>query len=240
MAAEKTSLYISPPIHGRRLRPEGISVPLKSSLNSPDGIIARAAGFTLLEVLVSMAIFAILGVLAYGGYNNSAQQSAMARESMARLEEVQTAIRLLTQDFTQLAHRPVRDVLGDSLLPSIQSDENSDTVVVLTRSGWTNPAGLPRPALQRVAYVLEEQALRRDHWTVLDATLANEVIQRPLLEGVESLQLRYMDQNRQWQAQWPPLGMPPAIASRARPIAVEVTLELEDYGEIIRLIEVGG
>ncbi len=197
-------------------------------------------GFTLLEVLVAVVILAILSTLAFGGYGQSVRQSTIARANMARMQAVQTTIRLLTQDFEQLAHRPVRDVLGDTLLPALQTDQNSETVVALTRSGWSNPIGLPRSAQQRVAYVLEENALRRDHWTVLDATLSNEVIQRPLLTGVISLEIRFMDQGRQWQVQWPPLGMPPTVATRARPIGVEIKLELEDYGEIVRLIEVGG
>ncbi len=196
-------------------------------------------GFTLVELLVAMAIFAILSVLAYGGYNNSVKQSEIARTSMQRLQSLQTTVRLLTQDFEQLAPRPVRDVLGDSRLPALLADRRDQNLFALTRSGWTNPAGLPRPSLQRVSYVLEEDGkLRREHYTVLDATLANEPVKRELLDRVTSVRVRYMDAQRQWQDQWPPLNAPPATLARGRPLAVEITLELEDFGEITRLIEV--
>ena len=52
-----------------------------------------------------------------------------------------------------------------------------------------------------------------------------------------------MDATRNWQTAWPPLQTQPGPADgalRLRPIAVEVTLELEDWGRITRLIEVPG
>src|SRR5262245_53418243 len=200
---------------------------------------ARNAGFTLIELLVAISIFVVLGVLAYGGYNNSVKQTEIARAAMKRLEQVQTTVRLMTQDFEQVAPRPVRDVIGDTRLPALFADcRGQSSLVSLTRSGWTNPGGLPRSTLQRVNYVLEDDKLRREHFTVLDATLSNEPVKRELLDHVKSVKLRFMDNQQQWQEQWPPLNAPPALATRLRPLAVEVTLELEDFGEITRLIEV--
>jgi len=198
----------------------------------------KLRGFTLVELLVALAIFAILSVLAYGGYNGALQQNEIARDSMARLEALQTTVRLLTQDFEQLAPRPVRDVLGDSLLPALLADQRDQNLFALTRAGWTNPAGLQRATLQRVSYVLEDGKLRREYFTVLDATLATEPLKRVLIDRVKSVRVRFLDGQKQWQEQWPPLNAPTATRARARPVAVEVKLELEDFGEITRLIEV--
>ena len=200
----------------------------------------KARGFTLVELLVAMAIFAILSMLAYGGYNEAVKGREIARASMARLEALQTTVRLLTQDFEQLAPRPVRDVLGDSRLPALLADQRGQNLFALTRAGWSNPAGLQRATLQRVAYILEDGKLRREHLTVLDATLASEPLKRELIDRVKSVRVRFMDRQKQWQEQWPPLNAPPATIARARPLAVEVRLDLEDFGEITRLIEVGG
>lgn len=197
--------------------------------------------FTLIEVLVAIFIFAVLAVIAYGGYSNSSFQAEISRGQMKRLEELQTTIRLLTQDFEQLAPRPVRDVLGQSWVAALSVDRRStESLVTLTRAGWSNPAGLQRSTLQRVRYVFEEGTLRREHWPVLDATLADEPIKRDLITKVEEVSLRFMDGAKQWHEQWPPPGGSPAGQNRLRPLAVEVTLKLEDLGEITRLIEVGG
>lgn len=195
-------------------------------------------GFTLVELLVALAIFAILSVLAYGGYNSAVQQNQIARASMSRLEALQTTVRLLTQDFEQLAPRPVRDVLGDGRLPALLADKRDQNLFTLTRAGWTNPTGLQRPTLQRVSYVLEDGKLRREYFPVLDATLGSEPLRRELIDRVKSVQVRFLDGQKQWQEQWPPLNSPPATVGRARPVAVEIKLELEDFGEITRLIEV--
>src|SRR5262245_34606777 len=201
---------------------------------------ARATGFTLIEVLVAVALFVLLGALAYGGYNAAVKQSQIARVGMDRLKHLQTAMRLITQDFEELAPRPVRDVIGDSRLPALLADPRAQTLVTLTRGGWPNPAGLPRSTLQRVSYVLEDGKLRREYFNVLDATLSNEPIKRELLDRVHEVRIRYMDQQQQWLEQWPPLNAAPTTVTRSRPIAVEVTIDLEDVGEIRRLIEVDG
>jgi general secretion pathway protein J len=198
-------------------------------------------GFTLVELLVALAIFAILSVLAYGGYNNSVKQNEIARASMQRLQSLQTTMRLLTQDFEQISPRPVRDVLGDGRLPALVADKRDQTLFSLTRAGWTNPAGLPRGTLQRVSYLLDPDGkLIRQYFNVLDATLANEPVRRELIDRVKSVTVRFRDSQKQWQDQWPPLNAPPITVARSRPVAVEIRLELEDFGEITRLIEVGG
>lgn len=208
---------------------------------------ARTRGFTLVEVLVSVVIFSIVAMMAYGSYNLALRQSDIIKTQMARLREVQTTVRLLTQDFEQLSPRPVRDVLGQSLVPALNADAKSQILVALTRSGWTNPSGLSRSTLQRVQYVLDNGTLRREHWQVLDATLSNQPVRREILTKVRSIKFRYLDRNSNWTEQWPAPGAAPVGMMRSRPIAVEVTLELEDFGVseqptvlITRLIEVGG
>jgi type II secretion system protein J len=113
-------------------------------------------------------------------------------------------------------------------------------IVTLTRAGWANPAGIQRPALERVSYILENGTLRREHWPVLDAVMTTTTVRRELLDKVKSVTVRYMDVSFNWRDQWPPqaLAGDPTANLRLRPIAVEVTLDLEDWGTIVRVIEV--
>jgi general secretion pathway protein J len=209
---------------------------------SPATTIQRraAAGFTLLEVLVAVAIFVIIGAMAMGGYNELVKQSELVERSAGRTREVQAAVQRITQDFATLEPRPVREPAGDSLEPALLARGRADRFADLTRSGWTNPAGLPRPTLQRVTYTLDDGRLRRDYWNVLDRTLSVEPQRAVLLEGVREVGLRFLDGSRAWHDQWPPPGYAAPDASRVRPIAVEITLELEDWGKIVRLVEVAG
>jgi general secretion pathway protein J len=200
-----------------------------------------SAGFTLVELLVALFITAIIFVMGYGAINQALNERSALRERQDRLTAVQKTMGLMTLDFTQLTPRPVREPVGDGWQPAIRAEGGTTQLVTFTRSGWANPAGIQRPALQRVTYVFEENTLRREHATVLDATLASQVVRRDLLEKVEAVTFRYMDGARQWRTEWPPVQPGDAETTlRMRPIAVEVTLELEDWGEITRLIEVGG
>ena len=116
-------------------------------------------------------------------------------------------------------------------------------VVSFTRGGWTNPAGLPRSELQRVSYSIENGALMRSYTPDLDSTFAVVPIKRKLLEHVKNFNLRYMDAGHQWQTQWPVptqgVGQQDLIL-RIRPVAVEVTIEFEGIGIVMRHIEIAG
>ena len=97
---------------------------------------------------------------------------------------------------------------------------------------------MPRGTSQRVAYRLEEGKLIREHWNVMDATLATPPVKREIIDRVERVEIRYLTNGREWIAEWPQVGNADDIFQR--PLAVEITLVLEDYGEIRRIVEVSG
>jgi len=196
-------------------------------------------GFTLFELLVAIAIFAILGALAMSGYTELQRQSEYAEQRLERTREVQRAMQALAQDLGQIEPRPVREPLGETRLPALLAGDSVEYGIEFTRAGWSNTAGLPRPTLQRVGYRLDQDGLWRDHWLVLDRTLAQEPVRQRLLGNVRSVRFRFMDPGREWVDRWP-VTVDTADPGRARPAAVEVVLDLEDWGEIRRVIEVAG
>jgi prepilin-type N-terminal cleavage/methylation domain-containing protein len=115
-------------------------------------------------------------------------------------------------------------------------------LLTFTRGGWTNPVGLPRSELQRVSYTIENGALMRSYSMELDSTAANAPIKRKLVDHVRSFTLRFMDGGHNWQTQWPPItaGAQQTLTLRMRPVAIEITIELEDWGILMRHVEVPG
>ena len=199
--------------------------------------------FTLVELLVALFITTIIFALGYGAINQAVNNRAALQDNQDRLLAVQNALRTLVLDFTQLNPRPVRQPLGAGYLGALVADARTPGLVTLTRGGWSNPAGTERSTLQRVRYVLDGQVLRREYWNTLDAQQQPAPRSRALLADVKSVKLRFMDESHMWQDQWPPATLAPDVTERAlrtRPIAVEVTLELLDWGVIVRLIEVAG
>ena len=206
----------------------------------------RDRGFTLLEVLVALFIAALMFAIGYGAIQQGLTGRESVKAAQTQLLELQTAVRLLEQDFAQLAPRPVRQAVGEEpAQPALQGAlPGTQPIVALTRDGWANPAGLQRAGLQRVAYFLENGTLRREYWNVLDPTLASTTARRNLLSHVKTFTIRYLDVNRQWQDQWPPatstvlIGSSLELMLRERPLAVEITIDTEDWGKIVRIIEI--
>ena len=207
------------------------------------------AGFTLMELAVAILVLAILAAIGYGTINQAVRTRSTLKDEQAQLLALQSALRTLEQDLVQATPRPVRQPVGDEPAQVAfggaagTGTDAAQPLLALTRLGWANPAGLPRSSLQRVAYFLENGTLRREYWTVLDPTLASKPLRRDLLTHVKSLRLRFMDVGHVWQAQWPPAtncqGCKTQEQSlRQRPIAVEITLETEAWGTIVRIIEI--
>src|ERR1700686_2020032 len=132
-----------------------------------------------------------------------------------------------------------------STLGSVSSNGSAAPLVTFTRGGWTNPVGIQRSELQRVSYTLEKGVLTRQYYPVLDATEAVLPVKRALIDQVKNFTLRFMDAGHNWQNGWPPIttgtgASSAATALRLRPVAVEVTIELLDWGVLVRHIEVAG
>jgi len=136
--------------------------------------------------------------------------------------------------------------LGSTSLGSTSLGSNSlgstTPLVTFTRGGWTNPVGIQRSELQRVSYTLEKGVLMRQYYPVLDSTESVVAVKRPLIDKVKNFSLRFMDAGHNWQNGWPPVssGGSTTLLPRLRPVAVEVTIELEDWGVLVRHIEVPG
>jgi len=210
----------------------------------------RAQGFTLIELVVAIFILLIVTAMGYRTITDAVNNRERLREQQARLLELQTAVRVMEQDFVQLVPRPVRQPVGtEPAQPALQGGApGTNPIAALTRGGWANPSGLQRAALQRVAYLLEEGTLKREYWNVLDPTLASSTAKRDLLTHVKAVTIRYMDVSHVWQDEWPPAtattiaGPTVELTLRMRPIAVEITItsDTEEWRKIVRIVEIPG
>ncbi len=198
----------------------------------------RRRGFTLIEVLVAMALFGVMSILAYQALGQTFFNADLLGQRMDRLQAIQRTMRLLGRDLMQTAPRPVRDPLDGPPMPAIRTSPTSLFALEVTHGGWPNPAGLPRSTLQRVAWRIEDGDLVRLHWNVLDATINTDPVGTILLDGVETIEFRYLAANGEWSNQWPPLGASGPGTLRARPRVAEVVLTLSGEGEIRRFFEV--
>jgi general secretion pathway protein J len=207
----------------------------------------RRAGFTLVEVMIAIFIAAVMFSIGYGVLNQGLTENESLKTKQARVTEIQRGMRVMAQDFAQLAARPARDTQGSGqLLPAISADNRDNTLVVFSRTGWSNPAGVQRPAEQRVRYRFIDGSLVREYWLALDSALAAEPRQRIILTRLKSVEIRFLDPaSRTWHNEWPALTVTGPVGPAnidemlmTRPLLIELTLELEDWGRVQRVFEV--
>ena len=198
----------------------------------------KISGFTLIELLVSITIFAILSAFSYAIVNQSIISSFILDEKNERLRNIQRSIKLIEQDFIQIAPRPIRSELGQGYNGAITTSPTSGFALELTRSGWGNPLGLSRSNLQRVAYQMENDKLIRIHWNVLDRTLSNQFQKDILIDEIESILFTFLNENGEWIQQWPPLSDDKFLSITKRPLGIAVVINFMQEGEIRRIFEV--
>lgn len=199
-----------------------------------------AAGFTLLELLVALAIFAVLATMAYGALNSVLTARKAVEAKSARLADLQTALMVIERDVEQAVPRKIRDEFGDEQ-PALQGGGTGTLVLDLSRDGWRNPLGLARSHLQRVAYGFKDEKLVRESWGILDRAPDTQAYSEVLLSEVKAVEVRFLGRDGQWSAFWPPQTANTQEETVVLPPrAIEINLDLDDWGRITRLMRVPG
>jgi general secretion pathway protein J len=204
-------------------------------------------GFTLIEVLIALAITAFVSAVAYRGLSAAMLGVERTRETADRTYEINRAWMIISRDLNQFVARPIRDEFGQEEA-AMTGGTLANYALSFTRGGWHNPNDKPRSHLQRVAYRLEDGALWRDSWSVLDRAPDSQPQEVKLLQGVEYIELLFLPtideaqaasdslelETRNWRDSW--VSEPGQTgAGMAPPAALQLTLQLEDWGEMRRL-----
>lgn len=187
-----------------------------------------ARGYTLVEVLVAVAVFAVLSASAYVALDSLARAAEAHRDRSDDFAAVQLAVARLDNDLRQLAARPAKTADGRQA-PALDGERGR---LEGTRAGWTNPAGLKRSTLQRFGWQQGGSDLQRRQWPVTDRVPASTPRTETVLDDIESLRFAYRDLTGAWHDRWP---VDEGAAARL-PSAVEVVLTSRRFGRIRRLV----
>ena len=196
-------------------------------------------GFTLLELLVALGIFALISAIAYGSLTR-----LMADRQRLEIEHhfwrgLALAFTRFEEDFSQTRERSVRDIIGFTQ-PAFQGQPTDTRATALpsvefTRGGVLVFSDGARSDLQRVAYRLVDGTLKRLTWPVLDRGPQTIPLETPLLNNVEEFHVRFYAPAGAWLDLWPSGGITDPL-----PRGVEVKITLKGRGEFTRLFLVNG
>lgn len=222
--------------------------------------LTRQSGLTLLEMLVALAITALVAALAYGSLSSARVAKESIDEALGTVNSLETAFQLLATDLHHVLDRELPGAaagLGSvSPTPTFMGGEVSrgaanillgDYVLRFVRDGWANPLQQQRSDLQRVGYRWIDGQLWRDYWPErnqpVDAPPAGT---RLLLEDLQELQIRFLPptagelREGAWLDYWPPESSDMGTGVVTLPLAVELTLTLEDVGDVRRIFSLPG
>ena len=189
----------------------------------------KSNGFTLIEVLLAIAIFAMISLASFSVFDGVIQSERFSNEKMQRLNDIQRAWLVIERDYLQIAQRSMR-IEGEAPLANfIHTDNGSfssnDQSIAFVRHGWTNPGLLiPRSDLQSVAYRVNENTLERLHFNFVDAVTGEEPKVRKLIADVKAFNIEYF-YKKKWQN---------TLIDSQLPQAIKLIIETEDIGIIER------
>ncbi len=189
-------------------------------------------GFSLIELLVAVAVFALASALAWAGLSavtDTRQHLALEQKDFAA---VQRSVDFLARDLATAVDRPVRAGPGGRR-PGLVGDQGR---IAFTRMGIASELQSTASALERVVWFVDNKALVRGRYAVLDRPDDSGLIQRHMDEQIRGFELRYLDHAGNWVRRWPPADRKNADPA-ALPRAVEFRIRFESMGEIRRVVE---
>lgn len=175
-------------------------------------------GFTLVEILIAMAIFAIISVLTTLGLKTTINQYQATKTSQTQLINSQRLMLKISQDIMQIVYGQKISNKG-ATIPNIEFDKNNSGLSFLT-GGWQNFTRQNRSNLQWVHYHLVGEELVRSHWLTLHEKEAQQAQNRTWLKGVQSFSLIFKDKNNK------------STKDLKKANHLAISLELKDLGEL--------
>jgi general secretion pathway protein J len=150
-----------------------------------------------------------------------------------RYNTIERTMLFISNDIQQIAPRKFRDEFGD-IKENLSSDDSiGKTHLSFTRLGRRNPAGLARSNLEKLTYLVEDEKLKRISYLYPDGMSLENGLNRTLLDKIDKLSLQFFD-GENWSDFWP-VETSASSSSNTLPVAIRVTLELQDIGSINRL-----
>lgn len=180
----------------------------------------KQKGFTLIEVMVALMVFAVLSAIV----SQTLSVAIKTRDRFAKPDpqemKLQLALVIIERDLQQLINRPITQGLGLPELALLWEPDKKR--LSFTRTGLRYAPDDPRPiAIGRVGYEVSQGQLYRLHWPYLDR-IKEDVIRQPLLKNVKTINWRFIGNDGNTYAQWPPTQQ----WNTEIPMAVVMSLEL--------------
>lgn len=227
------------------------------------GLALKQKGFTLIEMLIALAIGASIAAMTYQALDNAISADEKISKFSAQVDEIDRAWQYLGSDLSYAVERTwfnrsgeqksaMLGVFGDRLSQSdVLIASEDDYLLQFVRGNRSNPKKQKRSSLYMVGYRVTQddegsdlKTLWRDTWSPVDGSGDGKVQRRRLLAGINTIKFSYLSrsfQNLGPESEltgWPGTsGVTPTL-----PAAVRVIIDSAGIGEVERFfsLSVGG
>ena len=177
------------------------------------------AGFTLVEVLVAVALLGMIGAMVFGSLVMTTTAVEAGREHAAKEQTIRKILRLMAEEIFLSKRNTMYPWVGTN---GTQDGQPADILAFLAMSQELSTSAVKETETVRVVYTRERDKLirfvRRNLYTLTDT---NESLdQMELADRVQAFNIRYYDdQNRIWIDEWP------ATLKIPKALLIEVTFQ---------------
>ncbi len=188
----------------------------------------RHQGYTLIEVIVALALFAIVTTLSATLIQQAFDTRAHLMASTDRFNAIQLTVSLLQRDTAHMMNRPIRST-DKQLFPPFVGESS---YLEFTRSGVVNPnATSKRSTLKRVALICENQQLIRRTWITLDGPTHKDFLDKILLDHLNDCAFSYLTHKLEILSEWRPYALSVNQLKESLPSAILLKLSMNRLGE---------
>jgi general secretion pathway protein J len=201
----------------------------------------KARGFTLLEILIAMAIFTLIGIASTGVLTSVIDSDTLSSERFAKLQSLQRTMMTMERDIGQAVERKhrVNGEQSDVVIQGGEFDGSDADGIAFIRAGWQNPKlMLPRSTLQYVAYRLKDEKLERLSTIYVDSVIGTEPKVRTLLTDVSDFQVEFYSAEE--DADSDDVNWMDDYTGQSLPKGIAITITSKDFGELRRVFSIGG
>jgi general secretion pathway protein J len=188
---------------------------------------AAARGFTLIELLAALLVLSLMALMSYRGLGAVLDARDHVRQETDKWRRVAAFVARFERDVQLVAPRPVRSDSGTAPAWLGQPLAAPAPLLVFSRFAATEGVDTAR----RIAYQLnEKQEIELWLWPGLDVVPGTLPLRYPVLAGVKTFELQYLNPALAWVDAWPTSPTDPAI-----PQAVRLRIVLASNEEIVRI-----
>jgi len=187
-------------------------------------------GYTLIEVIIALAIFAILGTISVGLLGRAFDTSAHLKAKIEPLAELQLAVTRMNRDIVQMVKRGAPFFTGET------------NYTEFTRGGIVHPdAEEVQSTLKRVALLCKHnKELVRKTWARVNPLNPDDFQEQILINNLEACEFSYLTNGNIWLSEWPMASTEPKEKSPSFPLAIQLKLKLKNFGDISLLFVIPG